>query len=264
MLRHWPPRSLPELAAQRDVLLAYAEAAPVPVAAGFCGAYVLMQSCAIPGTLFLSLLAGGLYGVWRGSLVVAVVSTLGSCCCYGMSWAVGQPLAHALWPDRLDRYAAEVRRRRSELLNYIIFLRVCGVGLRVRAHVRVRCAAAGRLRKARRRRAAPPRENACPPRFPSCATLQVTPLLPNTFINVASPIVGVPLAPFALGEWAGRVAAGNGGAVIHAGQLMAACGSLLSALHALRPIPPSATPPRHAAGLPAKQPVCGQRGQPPG
>ena len=30
--------------------------------------------------------------------------------------------------------------------------------------------------------------------------LRVTPLLPNTFINVASPIVGVPLAPFALGE----------------------------------------------------------------
>lgn len=38
----------------------------------------------------------------------AVVSTLGSCSCYCVSWAVGQPLAHALWPDRLDRYAAEV------------------------------------------------------------------------------------------------------------------------------------------------------------
>lgn len=29
--------------------------------------------------------------------------------------------------------------------------------------------------------------------------LRVTPLLPNTFINVASPIVGVPLGPFTLG-----------------------------------------------------------------
>lgn len=113
-----------------------------------------VQTFAIPGTIFLSLLAGGLWGVWRGSLLVAgrprrvqqtagavslpfghccyswtagcsfftrlqpappdphplpaVVSTLGSCCCYCMSWAVGQPLAHALWPDRLDRYAAEV------------------------------------------------------------------------------------------------------------------------------------------------------------
>jgi hypothetical protein len=30
--------------------------------------------------------------------------------------------------------------------------------------------------------------------------LRVTPILPNTFINVASPVVGVPLAPFFLGE----------------------------------------------------------------
>jgi membrane protein YqaA with SNARE-associated domain len=35
--------------------------------------------------------------------------------------------------------------------------------------------------------------------------LRVTPILPNTFINVASPIVGVPLAPFFFG---GRAAGG--------------------------------------------------------
>jgi uncharacterized membrane protein YdjX (TVP38/TMEM64 family) len=33
--------------------------------------------------------------------------------------------------------------------------------------------------------------------------LRVTPLLPNTFINVASPVVGVPLLPFMLGECTG-------------------------------------------------------------
>ena len=99
----------------------------------------------------LSMLAGGLYGPARGALLVAAVSTAGSCACYCLSWAVGQPLVHALWPDRLDKYAAEVASRRRQLLNYIVFLRV-------------------------------------------------TPILPNTFINVASPIVGVPLQPFALGE----------------------------------------------------------------
>ena len=30
--------------------------------------------------------------------------------------------------------------------------------------------------------------------------LRVTPLLPNIFINIASPVVDVPLRPFALGE----------------------------------------------------------------
>lgn len=150
MLRAFPPRTLPDLAAQRDVLKGYAAASPAAVLAGYCGAYLLMQTFAIPGTIMLSLLAGGLYGVWRGGALVAAVSTLGSCSCYCLSWALGQPLAHALWPERLDKYAAEVGARRSELLNYIVFLRL-------------------------------------------------TPILPNTFINVASPIVGVPLLPFALG-----------------------------------------------------------------
>lgn len=123
MLRSFPPSSLQQLAAQRDVLLAYAAESPAAVAAGFSAAYLLMQvgggrarlyaevpttppfrltsarpaqaaagvcqhpfmrpaavspSCraalqtfAIPGTIFLSLLAGSLYGVWRGSALVA-------------------------------------------------------------------------------------------------------------------------------------------------------------------------------------------------
>ena len=154
VLKDFPPRTLPALAAQRDVLLSYAAASPATVAVGYCGAYLLMQTFAIPGTIMLSLLAGGLYGVWRGCLLVAAVSTAGSCSCYCMSWVLGQPLARTLGPQRLEKYAGEVRRRRGELLNYIIFLRV-------------------------------------------------TPILPNTFVNVASPIVGVPLLPFALGESVG-------------------------------------------------------------
>lgn len=37
--------------------------------------------------------------------------------------------------------------------------------------------------------------------------LRVTPILPNIFINVAAPVVGVPLGPFALGAAALRCAA---------------------------------------------------------
>lgn len=43
VLRHFPPRTLPDLVAQRDVLLSYAAASPATVLAGYCTAYVLMQ-----------------------------------------------------------------------------------------------------------------------------------------------------------------------------------------------------------------------------
>lgn len=154
VLQRFPPRTLGDLKAQRDVLLAYAATSPGLVLCGFCCCYVLLQTCAVPGTLSLSLLAGALYGWCAGLVLVAVVSTVGSCSCYALSRLVGRWLVHALWPRKIEQYAAEVQRRRADLLNYVIFLRV-------------------------------------------------TPVLPNTFVNVASPIVGVPLAPFMLGTLLG-------------------------------------------------------------
>jgi membrane protein YqaA with SNARE-associated domain len=124
----------------------------VTVAVGITLLYVVMQTFAIPGTISLSLLSGALYGSTRGFLLCALVSTLGSTCCYGMSRLFGRPLARLVWQQRLDAFSAEVAARSQDLLAYIIFLRV-------------------------------------------------TPILPNVFINVASPIVGVPLREFVLGEW---------------------------------------------------------------
>ena len=56
-----------------------------------------------------------------------------------------------MWPDRLAHFGTEVKKRKNNLLSYIVLLRV-------------------------------------------------TPVLPNTFINVASPIVDVPLQSFIIGK----------------------------------------------------------------
>lgn len=121
------------------------------VAAALLMLYVIMQTFAIPGTISLSLLCGALYGSTRGFFLIALISTLGSTACYCMSWCFGRPIAHAIWKGKLDEFSAQIAKRKNDLLNYIIFLRV-------------------------------------------------TPILPNTFINVASPIVGVPLYHFIVGK----------------------------------------------------------------
>ena len=149
--------------------------------------YVCMQTFAVPGTLSLSLLAGALYGTLRGLLLVSgkdavaphscslhtdayllcpsnvvmqrgfrylsVISTLGASACYGMSWLCGREVAYLLWPDKLAHFSTEVKKQKTNMLSYIVLLRV-------------------------------------------------TPVLPNTFINVASPMVDVPLTPFMLGKLA--------------------------------------------------------------
>lgn len=67
-----------------------------------------------------------------------------------LSKLIGKQLALAVWPEKVGAFGEEVDRRRSDMLSYILFLRV-------------------------------------------------TPILPNTFINISSPVVRVPLAPFIAG-----------------------------------------------------------------
>lgn len=139
----------------------------------------------IPGTVFMSLLAGSLFGVFKGVALVVFAATAGASSCYFLSKLIGRPLVFSLWPDKLTFYQTEVNvnllflssfssgqvktnritslltqvsRRRNRLLNYMLFLRV-------------------------------------------------TPTLPNTFINVASPIVDVPYHIFFLATVIGLIPA---------------------------------------------------------
>lgn len=153
-LRPFPPRTVPQLLAQRDALLAAASSHPLPILSSLCALYIAMQACAIPGTLSLSLLFGALYGASWGLALVAVVSTLGALCCYALASAFARDIADGLAHKALALFRGQVAARQSSLLLYIMLLRV-------------------------------------------------TPFLPNTFINLASPVVGVPVLPFLFGEWRG-------------------------------------------------------------
>lgn len=145
--------------------------------------YIFMQTFMIPGTVFMSLLAGSLFGVFKGVALVVFNATAGASSCYFLSKVIGRPLATSLWPDKLlffqnqvnsdfhlnlyltsqirlnDLYSFfQVAKRRERLLNYMLFLRL-------------------------------------------------TPTLPNTFINVASPIVDVPYHIFFLATSIGLIPA---------------------------------------------------------
>lgn len=131
----------------------------------------------------MSLLAGALFGVVRGILLVVFNATAGASSCFFLSKLIGRPLVSWLWPEKLRFFQAEVgwfvclflsslfifngyvcngmclvlliwsfwlnqiAKRRDKLLNYMLFLRI-------------------------------------------------TPTLPNLFINLASPIVDVPFHIF--------------------------------------------------------------------
>ncbi|KAL2518287.1 SNARE associated Golgi protein family [Abeliophyllum distichum] len=152
------PRSLQDLQILKDNLESYTSDYTIQVLVGYCLVYIFMQTFMIPGTVFMSLLAGALFGVFKGVALVVFTATTGASSCYFLSKLIGRPLVFSLWPDKLTFFQNQVAKRRERLLNYMLFLRV-------------------------------------------------TPTLPNTFINVASPIVDVPYHIFFLATFIGIIPA---------------------------------------------------------
>uniref|UniRef100_A0A182SXC3 VTT domain-containing protein n=1 Tax=Anopheles maculatus TaxID=74869 RepID=A0A182SXC3_9DIPT len=136
------------------VLDRYKDLYNVEVMFGIILVYIFLQTFAIPGSLFLSILSGFLYSFPVALTLVCFCSALGATLCYLLSQLVGRRLVKYYFPERAHHWAAQVDRHRDDLLSYMLFLRM-------------------------------------------------TPFLPNWFINLVAPVIGVPLYPFALGTFLG-------------------------------------------------------------
>ncbi|CAH0560112.1 unnamed protein product [Brassicogethes aeneus] len=116
--------------------------------------YIFLQTFAIPGSLFLSILSGYLFPFMLALSLVCTCSALGASLCFLLSQLVGRKLVQAYFPEKARKWAVQVDKHRDNLFNYVVFLRV-------------------------------------------------TPFLPNWFINLTAPVIGVPLVPFAMGTFFG-------------------------------------------------------------
>lgn len=115
-----------------------------------------LQTFAIPGSIFLSILSGFLFPFYLALLLVCFCSAIGASLCFFLSHLLGKKLVKRFFPERAAQWAKTVEKHKNNMLNYIIFLRV-------------------------------------------------TPFLPNWFINLTAPVIGVPLVPFALGTFIGEL-----------------------------------------------------------
>ncbi|XP_014227953.1 transmembrane protein 41B isoform X1 [Trichogramma pretiosum] len=124
------------------------------VLTGLFTTYIFLQTFAIPGSIFLSILSGYLFPFPLALGLVCTCSAIGASLCYLLSSLVGKKIVLRYFPDKAKSWAEAVKKHKSNLLHYMLFLRI-------------------------------------------------TPLLPNWFINLASPVVGVPMKPFVIGTFLG-------------------------------------------------------------
>ncbi|XP_077518031.1 transmembrane protein stas [Amblyomma americanum] len=148
------PRDIEDAKGLGQVLNRYTDRYFFAVTSGFFVTYIFLQSFAIPGSIFLSILSGFLFPFPMALFLVCLCSALGASFCYFFSYLVGRKLVLKYFPSRAMKWSEQVGNHRDNLLNYMIFLRV-------------------------------------------------TPFVPNWFINIAAPVIDVPIAPFFLGTFFG-------------------------------------------------------------
>ncbi|XP_030065733.1 transmembrane protein 41A [Microcaecilia unicolor] len=117
------PADLDELQELAEYLQFYKREHPSYVLLLFCSAYLYKQCFAIPGSSFLNILAGALFGPWLGLLLCCSLTSIGATCCYLISSAFGKQFVVQYFPEKVAMLQAKVEENRSSLFFFLLFLR---------------------------------------------------------------------------------------------------------------------------------------------
>ncbi|XP_064634900.1 transmembrane protein 41B-like isoform X3 [Lineus longissimus] len=118
------PRDIEDAKSLGKVLSRYKELYYYQVLFGYFITYIFLQSFAIPGSIFLSILSGFLFPFPLALTLVCLCSATGASFCYLLSYLVGRALVNKYIPERVSEWSSHVEKHRQHLLNYIIFLRI--------------------------------------------------------------------------------------------------------------------------------------------
>ncbi|KAF7215993.1 transmembrane protein 41A-A [Nothobranchius furzeri] len=117
------PSDLEELRELAELLQFYKTEHTGYVLLLFCSAYLYKQSFAIPGSSFLNILAGAIFGPYEGLLLACVLTTVGSTMCYLLSQAFGKHYIMNLFPEKVSMLQQKVEDNRDCLFFFLLFLR---------------------------------------------------------------------------------------------------------------------------------------------
>ncbi|XP_048202972.1 transmembrane protein 41A [Perognathus longimembris pacificus] len=120
----WFPSDLAELRELSEVLQEYQKEHQAYVFLLFCSAYLYKQGFAIPGSSFLNVLAGALFGPWLGLPLCCVLTSVGATICYLLSSRFGKQLVVSYFPDKVALLQRKVEENRNSLFFFLLFLRL--------------------------------------------------------------------------------------------------------------------------------------------
>lgn len=118
------PRNIEDAKSLGLVLDRYKDKYFYEVLGGVFIVYIFLQSFAIPGSIFLSILSGFLFPFPAALFLVCLCSAVGASLCFVISYLIGRRLVKQYFPERVNQWAQQVKNHSDHLLFYIIFLRI--------------------------------------------------------------------------------------------------------------------------------------------
>uniref|UniRef100_A0A1I7ZNZ3 Transmembrane protein 41B n=1 Tax=Steinernema glaseri TaxID=37863 RepID=A0A1I7ZNZ3_9BILA len=118
------PMNLDDAKNLGKVLLRYREDHYYTVMIGLTSVYLMLQSFAIPGSIFLTILSGYLFNLRVALFLVCMCSACGATVCYFLSLCMGRRILERFFPEKLAYCQKMVEDNRKHLLYYILFLRI--------------------------------------------------------------------------------------------------------------------------------------------
>jgi len=118
------PKTIEDAKQLGIVLSKYKDRYYAQVLGGVFVTYLFLQTFAIPGSIFLSIVSGYLFPFPVALLLICFCSATGASFCYLLSYLVGRRLVKTYLPERSADWARKVEKQKDNILGYIIFLRI--------------------------------------------------------------------------------------------------------------------------------------------
>ncbi|PAV16531.1 oxalate transporter [Pyrrhoderma noxium] len=119
------PKSFSQLQELNYLLKKYRDIYPIRVVICYVTTYLFLQAFSLPGSMYLSILGGAVWGVPIALPLACTCVATGATLCYLISAALGPALLTLpKWSARLDKWSTSIAAQRSNLLSYLIVLRI--------------------------------------------------------------------------------------------------------------------------------------------
>ncbi|KAL1745757.1 hypothetical protein HDZ31DRAFT_62847 [Schizophyllum fasciatum] len=119
------PKSFDQLKDLNFLLKKYRDIYPFRVLICYIITYLFLQAFSLPGSMYLSILGGAVWGVARALPLVCVCVASGATLCYLISAALGPALLTLPRVQaKLDKWATTIRQNKENVISFLIVLRI--------------------------------------------------------------------------------------------------------------------------------------------